>query len=39
MKTLPAAGVKIPQVHTSTFEAVSLAAAHAYYQATGRRSA
>jgi acetolactate synthase-1/2/3 large subunit len=36
MKTLPAAGVAIPKVHTSTFEAVSLAAAHAYYQATGR---
>ena len=36
MKTLPAGGVAIPEVHTSTFEAVSLAAAHAYYQATGR---
>jgi acetolactate synthase I/II/III large subunit len=36
MKTLPAAGITIPRVHTSTFEAVSLAAAHAFYQATGR---
>jgi len=36
MKTLPAAGVVIPRVHTSTFEAVSLAAAHALFQATGR---
>jgi acetolactate synthase-1/2/3 large subunit len=36
MKTLPAAGVAIPHIHSSTFESVSLAAAHAYYQATGR---
>jgi acetolactate synthase-1/2/3 large subunit len=36
MKTLPEAGVPIPKVHASTFEAVSLAAAHAFYQATGR---
>lgn len=36
MKALPARGIEIPKVHTSTFEAVSLAAAHAYYQATGR---
>ena len=36
MKTLPAQGIEIPKVHTSTFEAVSLAAAHAFYQATGR---
>ena len=36
MKTLPEAGIAIPRVHASTFEAVSLAAAHAFYQATGR---
>jgi acetolactate synthase I/II/III large subunit len=36
MKTLPEAGIVIPKVHASTFEAVSLAAAHAYYQATGK---
>jgi len=36
MRTLPERGVAIPAVHPSTFEAVSLAAAHAYYQATGR---
>jgi acetolactate synthase-1/2/3 large subunit len=36
MKTLPAAGVEIPAIHSSTFESVSLAAAHAYYQATGK---
>lgn len=36
MRTLPEAGVVIPRVHTSSFEAVSLAAAHGYYQATGR---
>jgi acetolactate synthase-1/2/3 large subunit len=36
MRTLPAAGVTLPAVHTSTFEAVSLAAAHGYYQVTGR---
>ena len=36
MKTLPASGIAIPKIHTSTFEAVSLAAAHAYYQATGK---
>jgi acetolactate synthase-1/2/3 large subunit len=36
MKTLPAKDVAIPRILPSTFEAVSLAAAHAYYQATGR---
>ncbi len=36
MKTLPAKGVAIPAVHPSTFQALSLAAAHAYYQVTGR---
>jgi acetolactate synthase-1/2/3 large subunit len=36
MKTLPAAGVPMPVIHPSTFESVSLAAAHAYYQATGK---
>lgn len=36
MRTLPAAGVRVPAVHGSTFESVSLAAAHGYYQATGR---
>lgn len=36
MRTLPEAGVAIPAVHSSTFEAVSLAAAHAYYQVSGK---
>jgi acetolactate synthase-1/2/3 large subunit len=36
MKTLPSKGIAIPRIVPSTFESVSLAAAHAYYQATGR---
>ncbi len=33
---LTAAGVRIPRVITCTFESVALAAAHGYYQVTGR---
>lgn len=37
--SLPAAGVEIPAIHPSTFESVSLAAAHAHFQATGSPAA
>lgn len=34
--TLPRQGITIPKIHTSTFESVSLAAAHGFFQATGK---
>ena len=37
--TLASAGVSIPRVITCTFESVALAAAHGYWQATGRPQA
>ncbi|MGH3381897.1 MAG: thiamine pyrophosphate-requiring protein [Actinoallomurus sp.] len=37
--TLAGAGVSIPRVITCTFESVALAAAHGYWQATGRPQA